>query len=59
MMEVKEIIRYFYLICIAIAFLAWSVYEIRTPDKNERGSFQMWLIITSVVICSVMIWAWS
>lgn len=58
-MDVKAFVRCLYIGGIMIAGIAWTIYEIRTPDKIERGSFQMWLIITSVVICRVAIWAWS
>lgn len=59
MMDVKAFVRCLTIVGAMIAHIAWTIYEIGTPDKIERGSFQMWLIITSVVICSVAIWAWS
>ena len=58
-MDVKTLVRCLFIAGITIAYIAWAIYEIGTPDKIERGSFQMWLIITSVVICRVEIWAWS
>lgn len=59
MMDVKAFVRCLFIAGLILAYIVWTVYEIRSPFKLDSAAFCMWLIITAAVIYSAAIWAWS